>query len=375
MGDTPQMNSRQRVQTTLRHQQPDRVPMMVSASRWVIDDLKQHVGVATDRQLHEALHLDVFDMRGFDYKGAVGPRFIGPAEVCIADAWRGNLFDLFGYQEQITENEYGKSYSMGEPVFSVEDYPTIEALETFRWPQAEWFDYSTLRPQLEAWADEYAIACTGCSVFQHPSLFRGIEQLLYELVAEPKTAALILDRVTDFYVDYFGRIFAEAGDLIDIFRLADDIGAQDSLLISPKILEEFVAPRVRKCTDLAHQYNIKVLFHTDGNVREAIPDIIEWGIDILDPIQPEVASMEARGLKREFGDKLSFSGGVGSQEILPHGSVEDVKAEVGRILEAMKPGGGYVLSPGHPSLQMDVPRENIVAMFEAGLKYGKYYTP
>ena len=118
--------------------------------------------------------------------------------------------------------------SQAKPVFGVEDYPTIEALETFRWPQADWFDYSTLRPQLEAWADDYAIACTGCSVFQHPSLFRGIEQLLYELVAEPETAALILDNVTAFYLDYFGRIFAAAGDLIDIFRLADDIGAQQT---------------------------------------------------------------------------------------------------------------------------------------------------
>lgn len=346
--------------------------MMMSASPWVIETLNRHLDVRTDRQLYKALSLDVFDMRGLDYKGAVGPTFVGPTEIGLSSDWCGDLFPVFGYQEQITENQYGKSYSIGRPVFGADAYPTIEALETFPWPQADWFDFSTLRSQLEEWADEFAVACTGCSVFQHAMLFRGIEQLLFELLAEPELANYILDRVTDFYLDYFGRVFAEVGDLIDIFRLADDIGGQESLLVSPATLETYVGPRLRICTELAHAHDIKVLFHTDGNVRQAIPRLIEWGVDILDPIQPEAPEMDCESLKREFGDRLSFSGGVSAQEILPHGSVEDVRREVRRVLDALMPGGGYILSPGHPSLQMDVPPENIVAMFQAGLEFGPY---
>lgn len=372
-----EMNSRERVQTTLRHEEPDRVPMMLSASRWVLERLKQHfggmgTGPETDRALMRRMHLDVWDTRGLDYKSGVGAKYVGPQNLEFSEDWSGNLFEFFNYHEILTENEFGPAYAMGKPCFGVDDYPGMDELETFPWPQAEWFDYSMIRQQIQPWADEFAVAATGASVVQHPSLFRGVEQLMFDLAGEPQLAQYIVTKVTDFYYGYFERLFEEAGDLIDIFRLADDIGAQDGLFISPKMIEEFVAPHVRRCVELAHQYGIKLMFHTDGNVRRAIPSFIDWGIDILDPIQPEVPDMDADSLKREFGDRLAFSGGVSAQEILPSGSVSDVKQEVKRVLEALMRGGGYILSPGHPSLQMDIPPENIAAMYEAGWAYGKY---
>ena len=227
-------------------------------------------------------------------------------------------------------------------------------------------------PQLEDLAEDFAIACTGPSVLQHPMLFRGVEQFLLEMATDPDLAAFIMDKVTDFYCDFYGRILEEAGDLIDILRIADDIGATNNLFISLKMLDESVGPRVNKLADLAHKYDVKVLFHSDGNIRDAIPAIIEWGVDILDPIQPEIPAMNAVELKQAFGDKLSFSGNVGAVEILPNGSVADVKAEVKRAIEQLGPGGGYILSPGHPSFQGDVPLENIIAMYDAGLEYGTY---
>jgi uroporphyrinogen decarboxylase len=196
--------------------------------------------------------------------------------------------------------------------------------------------------------------------------------MLLEMAVEPELTNFILDKVTNFYYDYFKRIFEEAGDLIDIFRLADDIGAQQNLFISPKMLRSYFGHRIKKLADLAHQYDIKVMFHTDGNVRNAIPDLIEWGVDILDPVQPEIPAMNAVELKQDFGDRLSFSGGISAQDVLPMGSVEDVQAEVKRVIDQLGPGGGYILSPGHPSLQGDVPVENIVAMYQAGLEYGQY---
>ncbi len=364
------MNSKERVQTTLNHQEPDRVPMMMSAGSWVVQKLKKHLGVQTDLALHRALHLDIFDMRGLDYKGAVGPKYIGPATLGISPDWCGDVMALFSYREIITETPFGKAHSMGDPPLA--GYATLEELESFPWPTVDWLDFSNVRRELEPWAAEFAIAATGASVFQHPTLYRGIERLLLELAAEPELATYLLDRVTGFYFDYFERLFAEAGDLIDIFRLADDIGAQENLFISPTMLRQFFGHRIKKFADLAHQHGIKVLFHTDGNVRPAIPDLIEWGVDILDPVQPEVPAMNHLELKAEFGDRLAFSGGVGAQVILPGGSVADVRAEVRRVIEQLGPGGGYILSPGHPSLQGDVPVENIVAMYEAGLEYGQY---
>ena len=152
--------------------------------------------------------------------------------------------------------------------------------------------------------------------------------MLLEMAGDPELTNYILDKVTGFYYDYFQRVFEEAGDLIDILRLADDIGAQQSLFISPKMLRSYFGHRIKKFADLAHQYDIKVMFHTDGNVHQAIPDLIEWGVDILDPIQPEVPAMNAVELKAEFGDRLSFSGGVSAQNVLPMGSVKNVTVPV-----------------------------------------------
>ena len=136
------------------------------------------------------------------------------------------------------------------------------------------------------------------------------------------------------------------------------------------MFEQYVKPRLLRCTALAHDFDIKVLFHTDGNVRSVIPDLIEWGIDILDPLQPEAPRMDALELKREYGERLSFSGGVSAQDVLSLRGVEEVRNEVKRTIDILGPGGGYILSPGHPSLQVDVPTENIIAMYEAGLAFG-----
>jgi len=363
------MNSRERVQIALNHQEPDRVPMMMSAGTFVVQRLKEYLGVTTDRELLKALHIDIYDMRGIDYKhGGVGAKYIGPDNLGIPADWSGEFFILFGYQEELMETSFGMTYSMGKPPLAG---LSLAELEAYPWPQPDWFDYATLRPQLEEWSD-FAIAATGCSVFQHPQLFRGVETMMLEMAKDPQVTKYIMDKVTDFYYGYFERVFEEVGDLIDIFRLADDIGGQQNLLISPRMLKRYIAPRLQRCAELAHRYNVKVLFHTDGNVRRAIPDLIEWGVDILDPVQPEVPDMDSAELKREFGDRLCFSGGVSAQDVLSLHGPDDVRAEVRRALRDFAPGGGYILSPAHPSLQVDIPTENIIALYEAGWTYGRY---
>jgi uroporphyrinogen decarboxylase len=122
--------------------------------------------------------------------------------------------------------------------------------------------------------------------------------------------------------------------------------------------------------DLAHCYNIKLLLHTCGNIEMLIPRLIELGVDILDPIQPE--SMDPLAIKTKYGDRICLRGGISVQHIVSRGTITEVNAETRRIVEALKPGGGYILSPGHPVLQDDIPVENIMAMYETGYKYGFY---
>lgn len=185
-------------------------------------------------------------------------------------------------------------------------------------------------------------------------------------------ADFVFDKFTDFYYEYYRRIFENASDLIDIFRIADDLGTQNSLLISPLMIERFFAPRLKRFADLAKEYDIKVLFHSDGNIRRMIPRLIELGVDILDPMQPEAKDMDPAGIKKEFGDRLCLQGGISAQNVLCNGTVQDVEEEVKRRIDQLASGGGYILSPGHPVLQVDVPVENILAMYETGFEYGRY---
>lgn len=364
------MNPRERVTRTLNHQEPDRVPMMMSASPWVVERLKGNLNVSTDKALLRKLNIDIFDTRGIDLKGAVGPKFVGPQNLGIKPDWCGDLLPVFGYHEVITETPFGKAYSMGPPPLA--DCETIEDLQALAWPELDWFDFSELRADLQPWAEEFAIAYTGPSVFQHATLFRGLSNLLIDMASDQAFANYLLDKITSFYLEYTIRFFEETGDLISIIRLADDIGAENGLLISPKMIEQYLGGRIKLFADLAHEHGTKLMFHTDGNVRKVIPNLIDWGVDILDPVQPEIDDMNHIELKREFGEKLCFSGGVSAQMILPQGDSADVRSEVKRVIDQLGHHGGYILSPGHPVLQSDVPTENIIAMYEAGLIYGKY---
>jgi uroporphyrinogen decarboxylase len=246
---------------------------------------------------------------------------------------------------------------------------TIEELRDFLWPDNDWFDYSDLRSKLENWKD-FSIMASGGSVFQHATYMRGMDTLMMDMMTDPEAANFILDKFTGFYYEYYRRMFEVAGDLIDVFALADDFGMQNTLLIGPEMFDEFVALRLKKMADLAHAYNIKLLLHTCGNIESLIPRFIELGVDILDPIQPE--SMDPVAIKQKYGNDICLRGGISVQNVVSRGTLDEVKAETKRILEALKPNGGYIFSPGHPVLQDDIPVENIIAMYETGYQYGFY---
>ena len=361
------LTSKERVRKAMNHVEPDRVPTHLNATRWVIDALKDTLQVTTDRELLNALHIDIFDMRGIDIHGGVMPKYIGPDSIGIPKDWSGNIVQLWGIEEILMETAAGRTFVQAE-------YPLRKAtakaeLEQYPWPDPDWFDYSELRSELEAWSD-FTILCSGCSVFQHPTYLRSMDIFMMDMVENQELAVYILDKFTNFYAEFFRRIFEQAADLIDIFALADDLGMQNTLLISPRMFDRFVAPRLKLMADLAHEYGVKLLLHSDGNIKKILPRLIELGVDILDPIQPE--AMNPIEVKQNFGDRLCLRGGISAQHVLPHGTKNEVVAETRRILQHLSPGGGYILSPGHPVLQEDIPAENIITMYETAFKYGRY---
>ena len=361
------MTPKERIQKTVNHIVPDKVPAHINATKWVVQKLKTALMVSTDKQLLESLHIDVYDMRGIDLHSGTVPKYVGPQNEFFPHDWRGGINSFWSIKEFENKTDSGWNWEMEAPPLSYTS--TIEDCKNYPWPDNNWFDYSNLRNELQEW-DGFSIMASGASIFQHATYLRGMDTLMMDMMTDPDMANYILDKFFDFYHEYYRRMFEEVGDLIDVFALADDLGMQNTLLISPEMFEEYVAPRLQSMADLAHRYQIKLLLHTCGNVEILITRLIELGVDILDPIQPE--SMDPVQIKSKYGNGISLRGGISVQDIVSHGTVEEVKTETRRIVEAMKLGGGYILSPGHPVLQDDIPVGNILAMYETAYKYGFY---
>ncbi|MDD4192292.1 MAG: uroporphyrinogen decarboxylase family protein [Mangrovibacterium sp.] len=360
------MDKKQRVAYAINHNEPDKVPAHINATKWVVTKLKKILNVTTDKELLNALYIDIYDMRGIDLHSGTVPKYVGP-ENELFEGWKGGIFSFWNMKEFENKTPAGWTMEIGPAPLS--NALSEEECEKYPWPDNNWFDYSNLRKELKDW-NGFSIMASGGSVFQHATYIRGMDTLMMDMMTNPGMAHYLLDKVSGFYYEYYRRMFEAAGDMIDIFALADDLGTQNSLLISPELFDEFVAPGLKKMAELAHQYNIKLLLHTCGNIELLIPRFIGLGVDILDPVQPE--SMDPVKIKGKYGKQITLRGGISVQNVISRGTVDEVKAETRRIVEALKPGGGYILSPGHPVLQDDIPAENIVAMYETGCEFGRY---
>ncbi|MBM3238077.1 hypothetical protein FJZ31_17435 [Candidatus Poribacteria bacterium] len=200
---------------------------------------------------------------------------------------------------------------------------------------------------------------------------RGFENFYTDLLVNKPVAEAMLDKILEMKLKYWGTILPKVKDNVDIAMEGDDLGMQNSLLVSPDIYRTLIKPRQRQLFSfIKQQAPVHIFFHTCGSVYEIIPDLIEVGVDILNPIQVSAARMDTKQLKKEFGrDVVFWGGGVDTQRILPCGSPQEVRDEVKRRIEDLAPGGGFVFNTVH-NIQADVPPQNIIAMWEMLRNYG-----
>jgi len=356
------MTSKERVLTAIHLAQPDRVPIDLLPNRWVEERLHCDLGTHTHRELLERLCCDVVDLRG-----VADPVYRGPVPFSrdLGDGVRENIW---GWRQKTVPTATGPEEQFVE--FALATATTTEELLRHPWPSPDWFDFSEIAARLEPWRD-FAVMASGPSVFQHPTFLRRSDNLLMDMAAEPDMAHFLMDRFTDYYLAYFDRMLTAANGRIDILRTADDMGMQHSLFISPEMFRTFVKPRVKKLVDLAHSHHVKFMFHSCGAIIPLIDDLIEIGVDILDPLQAAAAGMDPKVLKEAYGSRLCLHGGICTQFLLPRGTPAEVRAEVRRRVEILGKGGGYILAPCHV-VQTDVPTDNIIAMVEASLEGGSF---
>ena len=332
----------------------DRTPVDFAANPATLARLYSELGCASHRQLLERLGADIVDLRG-----VVDPVWRGPMpkERIRADGVKENFW---GWRTKMMPTATGPEESYCD--FALDKCENVEQLAAHKWPNPDWFDFSDFATRLDEWQG-LAVMASGASVWQHPSFLRGLDNLLVDMVAEPEMAAFILDKFTDFYVAYFDRMLSAASGRIDILRIADDLGMQDRLLISPAIFAQYVAPRLRRLADMAHSHGAKVMFHSCGAITPLIDGIIGVGVDILDPIQVTAKDMIPEKLKKEFGSRICLHGAIDTQYLLPHGSPDEVRRTAREMIRVLGKGGGYIISPSHV-LQTDVPTANILALYE-----------
>ena len=248
-----------------------------------------------------------------------------------------------------------------------EDLDDIEAVN-FQWPDPEKYIDPELCRKLvdEAPDDKVVMGMLWACHFQDTCAAFGMQTCLMNMVAEPEMVHYVDDHIVDFYVKAL-KIFLEATKgKVQAILIGDDVGSQRGLMISPELIKEFVIPGAKKLIDLAHSYGVKVVYHSCGSIVEAIPLLIEAGVDVIHPIQALAAGMDPANLKSKFDGQISFCGGVDTQDLLPNGTPEQVAAKV-KELRTYFPTG-LIVSPSHEGLQPDVPPSNIKALFDEATK-------
>jgi uroporphyrinogen decarboxylase len=313
--------------------------------------LLRHLGCGNKWEVLKALHVD------FVVKAE--PHYVGPALRPGLDPF-GRLYRKVTYETGVYDE------CVNSPLASFRTVSEVD--RNYVWPSPDWWDYGTIAADLKGW-ETCPVQGGGSEPFLIYKDLRGQEQAFVDLLENPEMVHHCLDRLFDLAYENTRRIFEAVPGRIDFTYVAEDMGAQNDLMLSVSHIREFLIPRMKRIIDLSHQGGAYVFHHNDGAIRRIIPDMIEAGIDLLNPIQWRCGGMNRKGLKRDFGARIVLHGGVDNQQTLPFGTVDDVRREVLDNLEILGENGGYILAPCH-NIQALTPPENIVTMYETCYENG-----
>ena len=353
--DQASLSSWQRVEMALAHRQPDRVPFDFWAVPEVWEMLRAGLAAENDESILRLLGVDC---------RMVTPRYVGTRARELPD---GTFVDAWGTHRRRVRNPFGtyEEYA-SHPLAGAE---TVADVLDWDWPHPDDWDVSNVHEQCQALSTglRHHLRYEVGGIFEWSWALRGFERFLLDLVEKPDVACAIMDRFTDLYIANTLRVVKAARGLLDMVYTYDDVGMQNSLLISPRMWRRYILPRHQRLNAAirATAHPVKIMYHSCGAVYPLIGAFIdEMGIDVLNPLQPRAAGMSAARIKAEFGDRLSFHGAVDIQHTLPHGTPDEVRGEVQDLCRILGRGGGYICTSAH-YLQADTPLENIVAMYTA----------
>ncbi len=376
------INSRERVVRTYNHKEPDRVPICIGgvAQKFtmpIYNKVKEKLGIK-DKYEKEDIHDELNNIIYYH------PKILEYFNVDFREIQINKIPPRKIYEDGSWENELGirmKLSPSGETANFI-SHPLKDAeaddIKNYDWPKPD------NKERVKGKRDEaqnlfnnsdYAIGAykaTLLGIFDCAWTMRGMEKFFMDLVFNKEITNTLLDKILEYNFGVYDLFLKEIGEYVNCVEFNDDFGSQSNLMISPDQYREFIKPRHKIMIDMFKKNapNAKVLIHSCGSIHDIIPDFIEIGIDIINPVQPLATKMDTYQLKKEFGKDICFQGGIDLQ-VAMRGSFDDIEKEVKERIKSLAPGGGYVLSSAN-NIASDIPVENVFKLYELALKYGSY---
>jgi uroporphyrinogen decarboxylase len=388
MASTETMTSRERVTLALNHQEPDRIPIdlggfQTGIHRVAYQDLIAYLGlqedppildpvqqlVAPSETVLQQFHCDV------RYVSADAPDgFDGRIQQHVRDGrlWH-DLTDEFGVVWSMPDDQGLYMDISHHPLADA----TIADIDTYPFPDgSDPTRFAGVRERALAVREKtpYALSSTICGVtYEMCWYMRGLERWFMDMIENPAFCEALIDRTAQYWVDWMPGFLGQVGDLLDVIMIGDDLTGQHGPLFSPRFYRQVVRPRQQRVIDTIKKHTqAKIWYHTCGDCSTYIPDLIEMGVDILNPVQISAPGMDPVQMKQKWGGEIVFwGGGIDSQHVLPFATPDQVRAAVAENVTIFKPGGGFVFNNVH-NIQAGVPPENVVAMYEAAYASGFY---
>lgn len=382
------MTSRERVLRALNHQAPDRVPIDLGGFQTGIHkkayaELLSYLGIE-----EEIVTLDPVQQLAKPSEEILKHFRVDTRYICTRapDSFKSGIEQNTrdGRLWHELKDEFGVIWSMPDNqqlYMDISHHPLADAAidDIADYPFPEGGDptrFAGVREQALQMHNETPHAIStgiGGVVYEYCWYMRGLERWFMDMVDNPEFCEALLEETLQFWMDYYSGFMAEVGDIVEVVMIGDDLAAQHGPLFSPKFYRQIVKPRQKRLVQhIKSLTSAKIWYHTCGSCVEYIPDLIDNGIDILNPVQISAEGMDPKELKERFGDKLVFwGGGIDAQHVLPFASAEEVREHVRKNVEIFKSGGGYVFNNVH-NIQAGVPAENIVALFDAAYEFGFY---
>lgn len=380
------MTPRQRAMLTLDHKEPDRIAIDLGGSicssihKNAYLELKRYLGYEIEEIkmadfIQQLPYLDETLLERFnvDFRMVQLPAATAPGLEIFDDGDYRAFVDRWGSKLHMPKKD--------GLYFDWVDFPikeaSMDALDKYEWPQPDPPEIiEKLRDQAKYLYDhtDYALVGSGViggGIFEQPARVMGLENFFMSLVSEPKFADRLMEKITEIYIESCNNYLDLVGRYLQVFTYWDDVCTQDGWMISPDIYRKRIKPRQRRLVDaIRKKTDAKIYYHGCGAVFELIPELIDVGFDIINPVQVSAAGMDTRRLKKTYGRDITFwGGGIDTQKTLPFGTPEEVADEVKRRIDDLAPGGGFVFAAVH-NIQADVPPRNIVAAFETAMTYG-----